>query len=164
MGSGGARPGVLWPGPRLAAPPVRAGLPARPLPPGPPLRSRGRRLRVARRSPGFCTGDFCTGGLWPDRWPPPFCAPRFAGMAGFGGAEVRAPRDACARSASARRRSAAPASPSRPPVPLPVTTQPRPGRPAIDRCTASSARLAVDFTVPRLMPVASAISASDIPP
>ena len=56
----------------------------------------------------------------------------------------------------------------------PLTASPRslrsltphalPGRPAIDRCTASSARLAVDFTVPRLIPVASAISASDIPP
>ena len=32
------------------------------------------------------------------------------------------------------------------------------------RPTASRARLAVDFTVPRLMPVASAISASDSPP
>ena len=49
------------------------------------------------------------------------------------------------------------------PAPMP-TAQPLPGRPAIARCTASSARLAVDLTVPRLIPVASAISASDIPP
>jgi hypothetical protein len=49
------------------------------------------------------------------------------------------------------------------PAPIPMA-QPLPGRPAIARCTASSARLAVDLTVPRLIPVASAISASDIPP
>ena len=39
-----------------------------------------------------------------------------------------------------------------------------PARGFITRPTASSARLAVDFTVPRVMPVASAISASDSPP
>ena len=40
----------------------------------------------------------------------------------------------------------------------------RPARGFITRATASSARLAVDLTVPRVMPVASAISASDSPP
>ena len=41
---------------------------------------------------------------------------------------------------------------------------PLPVRSAIARPTASSARLAVDFTVPRLMPVDAAISDSDRPP
>ena len=36
--------------------------------------------------------------------------------------------------------------------------------PPLNRCSASRPRLAVDLTVPREMPVASAISASDRPP
>ena len=92
------------------------------------------------------------------------CAAFGTGRPGTGDDAARAPREACARSASASRRSAAPASASRAPLPLASIRYPRPGRPAMARCTASRARLAVDFTVPRLIPVASAISASDMPP
>ena len=69
------------------------------------------------------------------------------------------PCTACARSASDTIRSGS--------ISHPVYvrgTQPRPGRSAIALATEASARLAVDFTAPRLIPVDSAISASDSPP
>jgi hypothetical protein len=67
---------------------------------------------------------------------------------------------ACARSAAANSRSASPAVLMRHTVPRGLA-----GRHYLMIfCSASSALLAVDFTVPRDTPAASAISASESPP
>jgi len=83
-----------------------------------------------------------------------------------GGAGIRVPAGGAGRPCTADARSASDTirSGSISHLVRSSAAQPGPGRPAITLATEASARLAVDFTAPLLIPVDSAISASDSPP